>query len=270
MTFAAFLSTHPVFSFDQAVTILAPAKNRRAMVDRLKHHVKNGTLKQVSRGVYAVVPSGLAAEKFRPDPFLVGQAIRSDAVFSHHSALELLGVSHTLWKSITLYSARRRKSLSIGGAKFSVFLNPRQMVDQGGASFGTRKVERRGKLLVVTGPERTLVEGFRRPALAGGLEELVNSAGGFSVFDLDLLQEVLKRYRTARVWAAVGWFLERFRRDFHVPENFLSTCEQQKPGVPQYIERKSRGGTLAKRWNLILPGSLSTSSDANEPQSGVS
>jgi predicted transcriptional regulator of viral defense system len=265
MTFASFLSEHPVFSFEQAVTILAPAKNRRAMVDRLKHHVKNGKLKQVSRGVYAVAPPGTSAEKFRPDHFLVGLALRSDAVFSHHSALELLGVSHTLWNSVTLYSARRRKTLSAVGTKFSVFLNPRQMVDRGVVSFGTRKVERRGKLFVVTGPERTLVEGFRRPALVGGLEELVNSAGGFSVLDLELLQEVLKRYQTARLWGAVGWFLERFRRDFHIPENFLSTCEQQKPGVPQYVERESRGGTLSKRWNLIVPDALSTSSEPHEP-----
>jgi predicted transcriptional regulator of viral defense system len=270
MTLSAFLSTHPVFSFEQAVNTLAPFRNRRAMVDRLKHHVRSGTLKQVSRGVYAVVPRGLSAEKFRPDPFLVGQAIRPDAVFSHHSALELLGVSHTLWKSITLYSSRRRKSLSIDGAKFSVFLNPRQIVVPGGASFGTRKVERFGKLMAVTGPERTLVEGFRRPALVGGLEEFVNSASGFSVLDLDLLQDILGRYQTARVWAAVGWFLERFRREFHVPETILSTCEKHMPSVPQYVERTSRGGTLSKRWNLILPVSISISSDTNETQSGIS
>jgi hypothetical protein len=42
-----------------------------------------------------------------------------------------------------------------------------------------------------TGPERTLVEGFCRPSLAGGLEKLVRSASGFSTLDLDLLEKVL-------------------------------------------------------------------------------
>jgi len=262
----AFFSTHPVFSFAEAVTTLAPGKDRRGMVDRLKHHVKNRTLKQVARGVYAVVPSGHDPEKFQPDPFLVGLALRPDGVFSHHSALELLGASHSIWRSVTLFSARRRANLSVGGMTFSVFQNPKQMKAFGEATFGTRKVERRGKLLVVTGPERTLVEGIRRPALVGGFEELTVSAAGFAMLDVKLLLEILERYRTSRLWAAVGWFLERFRNDFHVKDDVLTRCELQKPGAPQYLERDSRGGILLKRWNLILPQSLTKAVEPNESQ----
>ncbi len=46
----------------------------------------------------------------------------------------------------------------------------------------------------ITGPERTLVEGFRRPGLVGGLEELVVPAAGFATLDLEQLEEVLRRY----------------------------------------------------------------------------
>jgi hypothetical protein len=52
-----------------------------------------------------------------------------------------------------------------------------------------------------------LIEGFRRSALASGLEELVTSAGGFAVFDLGMIDEVLQRYGIANLWAATGWFL---------------------------------------------------------------
>ena len=68
-----------------------------------------------------------------------------------------------------------------------------------------------GPLLTTTGPERTLVEGFRRPALAGGVPELIDSARKFPVLDLELLEEVLVRYKVANPGAAVGWFLERHR-----------------------------------------------------------
>jgi predicted transcriptional regulator of viral defense system len=228
--------------------------------------VKNRALKQVARGVYAVVPSGEDPEKFRPDPFLVGLALRPDAVFSHHSALELLGASHSIWNSVTLFSARRRASLLADGMKFSVFRNPQQMNASGAATIGTRKVERRSKLLVVTGPERTLVEGFRRPALVGGFEELVTSAAGFAVLDMKLLLEILERYHTSRLWAAVGWFLERYRNEFYVKDDVLTRYERQTPGAPQYVERASRGGILLKRWNLILPQSLAKAVEPNEPQ----
>jgi predicted transcriptional regulator of viral defense system len=125
-----------------------------------------------------------------------------------------------------------------------------------GGHLGTRKIERQGKLLLTTGPERTLVEGFRRPRLAGGLEELVTSASGFAVLDLTLLDEILQRYSIANLWAATGWFLERFRKTFHVPDEFLNHMEQHRPRSPHYLERNRRGGVLAARWNLILPKDL--------------
>jgi predicted transcriptional regulator of viral defense system len=265
MTLSSFFSSHPVFGFEEAVRTLAPQKSRRAMVDRLKHHVRSGALQQVTRGVYAVVSPAVDAELFRPDPFLVARALRSDALFSHHSALELLGASHTTWNRVTFFSARKRKSLTVHGTMYTVVQQPEQMLGLNNSPFAVRIVERRGTLLTATGPERTLVEGFRRPALVGGLEELVHSAAGFAVLDLNMLQEVLQRYHTARLWAAVAWFLERFRREFHVPDQLLATFEQRIPSSPQYVERQSRGGVLVKRWNLILPASLAGSGEPNEP-----
>ncbi|WP_367361103.1 hypothetical protein [Syntrophus sp. (in: bacteria)] len=70
-----------------------------------------------------------------------------------------------------------------------------------------------------------MVEGFSRPALIGGLEELVNSAAGFTTLDLELLEEVLSRYDMAKLWAATGWFLERFQNVFHVPDALLTRME---------------------------------------------
>jgi hypothetical protein len=264
-----FFLRHPVFSFAEAVTTLAPGRPRRAMVDRLKHHVRNRTLKQVARGVYAVVPPGEDPERFRPDPFLVGVALRPDAVYCYHSALELLGTSHSTWNHVTLFSQRRRREISADGIRYSVFQNPSQMAPSHGAALGRRQVERRGRLLAVTGAERTLVEGFRRPALVGGVEELVTSAAGFPVLDLKLLLGILDQYRTSRLWGAVGWFLERFRGQFHVTDDVLGRCEQHRPAVPQYLERDSRGGILLKRWNLIVPNSVTTAVEPDESQSRI-
>jgi hypothetical protein len=97
------------------------------------------------------------------------------------------------------------------------------------------------------------VEGFSRPSLVGGSEELVRSAASFTVLDLDLLETVLKRYAVANLWAATGWFLERFQKTFHVPDPILARMERRRPRSKQYLERGRRGGILAKRWNLILP-----------------
>jgi len=260
-----FLATHPVFSLDEAVKALAPPGGRAGTVERLKHHLEMGRLKLAARGVYAVVPPGASATRFRPDPILVAAAARPDGIFSHHSALDLLGAAHSEWNQCTLYTGQRRRPLVLGRTTVRFLDHPVHLRTPSRRHLGTRRIERRGRLLEVTGPERTLVEGFRRPALAGGLEELVRSASGFPTLDLDLLEEILRRCGVANLWAATGWFLERFQRSFHVPANVLDRIEQHRPRSPQYLERNRRGGTLAPRWNLILPQILVKPGEADEP-----
>ena len=109
------------------------------------------------------------------------------------------------------------------------------------------------------------MEGFRRPALTGGLEELVRSASAFPTLDLDRLDAILRRFAVGNLWAATGWFLERFRQNFAVPDRVLARFERQRPRSPQYLERGRRGGTLTARWNLILPEVLMRPGEADEP-----
>ena len=209
-------------------------------------------------------PRACRTEDFRPDPFLVAAAIRPDGVFSHHSALELLGVAHSVWNQCTLYTVKRRRPLRLDETTIRFLDHPGPLEKGSGVHLGTRKIERQGKLLLTTGPERTLIEGFRRSALAGGLEELVTSAGGFAVFDLGLMDEVLQYYGIANLWAATGWFLERFQQTFHVPEEILTRMEKHRPQSPQYLERDRRGGVLVGRWNLILPKELIGRGEPND------
>lgn len=117
MRTAEYFAACPVFSLDAATQILKPPGGRSGAVERLKHHLESQHLKLVARGVYAVVPAGIPAERFQPDPFLVAAAARPDAVFSHHSALELLGAAHSVWREYTLYTRPRRRPLSLLGTR---------------------------------------------------------------------------------------------------------------------------------------------------------
>lgn len=259
-----FFAGHPVFSLDEAAAALMPEGKRLRVVERLKHHLRTGRLKRVTREIYAVVPPSLSQEGFHPDPFLVASAMYPDGVFSHHSALELLGAAHSLWNQCTLYVNRRRRPLVLEDATLRFLDLPPSMKGDSFKQVGIRRIERQGKRLEVTGPERTLVEGFSRPSLAGGLEELVNSAAGFTTLDLELMEEVLHRYDMAKLWAATGWFLERFQKSFHVPDALLARMEQRRPRSRAYVDRGQRGGLLVRRWNLILPKLLLSPGEPDE------
>ena len=250
-----FIRAHPVFTLEEIANAFG-SDSTRTMMHRLRRHIEANRLMQLERGLYASVPPEQKETTFSPDPFVTARVSRPDAVFCYHSALELLGVAHSAWNQCAVFCTSRRPPLSLTSSQVVFLDHPGPLRKGGDVLLGTRKVERRGVLLRVTGPERTLVEGFRRPDLTGGVPELVNSAGGFPVLDLSLLERVLTRYSTRQLWGAVGWFLERYQETFHVPDEFLKRLEARRPHAAQYIPRRQRGGVLASRWNVILPPEL--------------
>jgi hypothetical protein len=251
----SFLERHPVFRLEQAARAFGH-QDRRATLERLRYHVSAGRLKQVTRGVYARVPLGVDPHSFRPDAYLVALALRPDGVFSHHSALELLGAAHSEWNVVTVLTTRRREPLQLDGQSIEFLAPPAALLRSHQPGLGVQGVDRMGETLRVTGHERTLLDGFRDPGHVGGPAELVESAAGFPVLDLGLLDQLLEAYAEKRLYAATGWFLERYQRTFSVPDDFACHLEEKRPRSPQYLLRGQRGGQLAKRWNLIVPEEL--------------
>lgn len=266
MDTTTFLQTHRVFSLDEAVRALNPAGGRMGTLERLKYAARRGKLKKLARGVYASVPPGVDPEKFQPDRFLAAAALRPDAVFSHHSALELLGAAHSEWRLCTAYSARRSQPFNWDSVELRFLSHPRPLVRRQLTALGTRSIHRFDRELRVTGPERTLIDGFRQPDLVGGLAELVESAAGFSVLELPLLFKLLEAHGQKVLWAATGWFLHRYRATFFVSDQDLALIEKRVPKAPQYLAKGERGGVLMRPWNLVVPAYLAQGREPDESQ----
>lgn len=264
MNATEYLRAQPVFSLEEAAKALGGDAEPAVARERLKYHLERGRLQSVARGVYATVPPGLSAAGFQPDPFLVAAVTRPDAVLSHHSALELLGAAHSAWNLVTAFTQSRRAPLQLEGARIRFLDHPAALRRSAQEALGVRSIRRANRSLRVTGPERTLVDGLRQPDLAGGLEELVESAAGFAVLDLELLRKILVAYQSKSLWAAVGWFLERYQRTFYVPDGYLEELVRYRPKSPHYMARGQRGGELNRRWNLILPVSLGSGREPDE------
>ncbi len=260
-----FLAKHPVFGLRDLAEAMG-ARKTSALYSWVKYHVATGRLRQVERGLYAPVPPGVDGRAFAPDAFLVGVTAREDSVFAYHSALQLLGAAHSVFHAVAVFTSRRRRPLRVGNVRVEFASHPAPFVQRRAVGLGVREVRYRDRALRATGPERTLVEGFRKPQLVGGLEELIQSAGGFSSLDLDLLRAVLKAYNQKALWGAVGWFLEQYHRTFRVPEEYLRTLERGRPTSPHYLPRRQRGkgGVFVSRWNLVLPEPVVSLREPNE------
>lgn len=252
---AEFIARNPVFELGQMANQLGLRGGVRAAHERAKHHLAQGRLIRVSRGIYAAVPAGVRPGSFVPDKFLVARAARPDSVYCYHSALELHGVAQSLWNDCTVFTARRRGPIPLGGGEVH-FLSIPSAIGSSHGSFAETTVHRMGTPLLVSSPERTVVEGFRRPGRTGGLGEHFESCSALGVLDLELVIEVLRRYGERRLWSAIGWFLEHHRSRFFVTSDHLRVIADSASDSPIYLDRGDRGGRLLDRWNLIVPEAL--------------
>jgi predicted transcriptional regulator of viral defense system len=248
-----FLQAHPVFTLRRFRELVGGRATPASTQARVKYHLGRGRLKLVEKGVYAVVPPGVDPKRFVPDRFLIAAALRDDAVIAYHSALELLGHAHSVYRDALYFTARRRKDLRLGDGRVRAVLHPVSLRSRKDEGYGVETRERLGVKLRVTGPERTLVDCLATPRYAGGLEEVFQSVGGIPTLDLDRLAGYLDRLGQRRLYAIVGFYLEGEASRLFVPPQFLERLARKRPRSRIYLEPRQRGGRLQTRWNLIVP-----------------
>jgi predicted transcriptional regulator of viral defense system len=202
--------------------------------------------------------------RFKPDRFLVAAALAEDAVLAYHSALEVLGFAHSVYQDVYYLTTRRRKALRLSDGRVHALLPPKALRANRAEHFGVETRERLGVKVRVTGPERTLVDCFAAPRYAGGLEELMESAESVSGLDLDVLGVYLDLLSERRLFAILGFFLERQAQLLFVPPSFLERLERARPASKVYLDKHQRGGRLIRRWNLIVPQRWATSVEPGE------
>jgi len=253
-----FMDMNRVFTLEEFARHLQSP--RKLAQYRVRYYLGQKRLKRLANGVYATVPVGADPDRFEADVFLAAAAIRPDAVFAYHSALDLLGQGHSVWWTCTVCTARPRSPVVLGRNTIKFLTHP-PAVRQREESRSRRKadhlwtteVSRGGRGLCVTTPERTLVDGFRELSLVGGLDELVESMDGFAMLKPELLQEVLHAYQNKRLWAAVGWYLERRLKELFLSESILEEFKANRPRTRVYLVPGQRGGVMARGWNLLVP-----------------
>ena len=249
---------YPVLTLETwAAALGGPPAAARAR-DRARYYCRTGRLRRLAQGLYAVVSPGADPAAFSPDPYLVAAALRDDALLSHHTALDLLGVARSVFNRFAYFTARVRRPLRVDSVEWHALAHPRPMERAGRLRFGVTRIDRHGVILEVTGPERTLVDGFSSLRWVGGLEEHVESSAGFRDLDLDLLQAYLGLLGRASLYGAVGWFLESHPETGNPTEGVLSKLANQAPRQARYLGPRRRGATLLPRWNVLVPSYLAT------------
>jgi predicted transcriptional regulator of viral defense system len=179
--------------------------------------VRKGWLQRTRRGVYLLNPSRHGPEALPDtDPLRVGSLLAEPYYFGYATAAELHGLLPQAGHVYYIVTPSRQGSRRFGPSRFqAVRVRPSRF-------FGTETLRRRGREIVVSDRERTVLDCLARPLLAGGM------GGAAHVFalakprlDWRRLGAYLARLGVGSLQRRVGFLSEHVRPSVRAPSAWV-------------------------------------------------
>lgn len=251
---ASFLSAHPVFTRAEFAAAFGHPPSAANVTSLLRHHLRAGNIKRVSREVFAAVPAHLAAGRMVIDRFAAASKLRHDGVLGFHSALELHGIAYSEFNEVQLISAGRTElvDLPFGACRFVA--PPKAMVVAGRVDCLTMTMDRQGVVIRLTTAERTVVDVLHRPDLAGGVEEVLQSLELVRYLDPAKVADYVELLDNRSLASVAGWWLEKRRSALAVTDDVLARLRARLPRSKHYALGAEPGrAVLVEPWRVLLP-----------------
>ena len=234
------MKSMPILFKYEDIKSLYPKKD--SFYSFLKRSLKKGTIKQIKKGLYALVdPStgGIYATKFQ-----IASHLFSDSFFSYHEALEYYGLSNQSFVSRFTYLTH----VYVDDIDFEdvIFISKKdecnlEILDQMEAED-----------IRVVSLERAIIDSIDNPHYAGGLEEIENALTICRKLDLNKVIKMLEYYDKAFLYQKVGYLFEKHFGE-ELPESFYQLCLSKSGNKIQYFEAKVGYAKLVLKWKLMVP-----------------
>jgi predicted transcriptional regulator of viral defense system len=227
------------------ITALSPA-SARSLVQKAR---QRGLVTRLKPGLYNLVPFELGrATEHVDSPYLIARELAGAAPYflSHGTALELHRMVTQPVFTVVVSCTRRVRPQTVGGYDFRfVHITAEQ-------EFGVMKhwIDKE-RFVMVSDIERTIVDGLRHPALAGGITEIAKGLWmKRAALNAELLVDYARRLGVGAVVRRLGYLLEHYGlADASVLEPLRSlltaTYQRLDPLLPAE-------GAFFSRWRLQL------------------
>ena len=227
-----------VFNMQDINNFTHNKKTSKSIIQRM---LKNGYIKRIKYNLYAVCD--LEYGDVIPDQYMIGSKIQDDSFISYHSAFDYYGVKNQVFYLVYVSSKNKFNEFDFDGYSYSFVKNK--------YDFG---IIQKGKVRI-TDKERTVLDNINRPDLAGGNEELIMCLELMTQLDNKKIIEYLKYYNSKKLYAKVGFVLERFKEDLGISEEVIQECHKNICNTHYYFdnETKKLKNKFISKWNLIVP-----------------
>lgn len=227
-----------VFSMQDVDNITNNKNSSKSVIQRM---LKNKYIKRIKYNLYAVCD--LEYGSVIPDQYMIASKIQEDAVISYHSAFDYYGVKNQVFYLVYVSSKKKFEDFDFDGFSYEFVKNKND--------FG---IIQKGKVRI-TDKERTVLDNINRTDLAGGNEELIMCLELMTKLNNDKIIEYLKYYDSKKLYAKVGFVLERFKESLGIKEETIEECHKNICNTHYYFddETKKLKNKFISKWNLIVP-----------------
>ncbi len=233
-----------VFKSSDAYKIIPNKKTARQILFRLRN---KGFIKQIKRGLFAIVPAQMIGKEFTADKILISSQLTEPYFISHHTALEIHGAAQSYFNTVYISTNKILKPFEFQNISYK-FVTTEHM-------FGIEQVSRGNLKINVSDKERTILDCIRKTEYAGGIEELAKSISAFPGLNYKKLLKYLNLFGEKSLFHRTGFIFGSLKNDLNVPNDFLNKI-RKKLGARTYYLLPNKKGIYIKEWNIIVPKNI--------------
>lgn len=216
--------------------------NRASFFSFLNRSLKNGKIKQIKKGLYALVD--LSTGNIYASKFQIASRLFDDAYFSYHEALEYYGLANQLFVSRFTY-------LTHVYVDEVTFNEVSYISKKAGCDLEIIDHMKENGIRVVS-LERAIVDSIDNPSYAGGLEEVEKALEDCRPLYIDRVIKVLAYYDKAFLYQKVGYLFEKYFGN-EIPNSFYELCLSKSGNTVRYFGAKVGFAKAVHKWKLMVP-----------------
>lgn len=223
----------------------------------LSRWTKQGSLKRVSRGLYAPSPiQSVESEHVLTDPWVIVPSLFSPGYVGGRTAAEHWDFTEQLFKDIVVFTTEpvRSKHQLIHGTTFTL------KKISGQQFFGTTSLWRSRTKVLVSDEHKTILDMLDYPAIGGGIQHVSDCLKAYYASNQSnsrKLFEYALKLGNGAVFKRLGFLVDRFSLDPILAE----ACQARISAGLAKLDPSIESPRVSTKWRLWIPDSWAKQRD---------
>lgn len=240
---------------DDVVTILQMERGEANQL--LSRWTKQGSLKRVSRGLYAPAPiQSIESEHVLTDPWVIIPNLFSPCYVGGRTAAEHWDFTEQIFKDIVIFTTEsvRSKHQFIHGTNFTL-----KKIDQQ-RFFGTTSVWRSRTKVLISDEHKTILDMIEYPPIGGGIQHVSDCLRAYfsnDHSDSHRLFEYALKIGNGAVFKRLGYLVDRLGLDSMLAE----ACRAKISAGLTKLDPSIECPRISTKWRIRIPDSWANKHD---------